>query len=66
MDTAALSNLLVDHKVRVDMEEKEKWGTHYNDNQLPECGVDLSSKVSCIEYSSYSGQCPTQPYCTIE
>lgn len=44
MDTAALSNLLDDQKVRVDMEEKEKWGT-CDDNHLPECGVDLALKL---------------------
>jgi hypothetical protein len=48
MDTAALSNLLDNPKVRVDMEEKEKVGTHCNDNQLSECGVDLALKLLCV------------------
>jgi len=48
MDTEALSNLLDDQKVGVDMEEKEKRGTHCNDNQLPECGVDLPLKRLCV------------------
>jgi len=64
MDTAALSNLLDDQKVRVDVEKKEKGGTHSNDNQLSECRVDLALKLVCIECSSYSGQCPTQSCCS--
>lgn len=54
MDTAALSNLLDDRKVTVDMEEKEKGGTHCNDNQLPECGVDLALKVLCVLNVAYT------------
>jgi len=34
-------------KLRVDMEEKEKIGTHCNVNQLPECRVDLALKLLC-------------------
>jgi len=48
MDTAALSNLLDDQKVRVDMKEKEKGGTHCSDNQLSEYGVDLALKLLCV------------------
>jgi len=54
MDTAALSNLLDDQKVRVGVEEKEKRGTHCNDNQLPECGVGLDLKLLCVLSVAYT------------
>lgn len=54
MDTAALSNLVDDQKVRVDMEEEEKRGTHCNDNQLPECGVDITLKLLCVLNVAYT------------
>lgn len=54
MDMATLSNLLDDQKVRVDMEEKEIRGTHCNDNQLPECGVDLALKLLCVLNVAYT------------
>jgi len=36
------------------MEEKEKGGTHCNDNQLPECGVDLALKLLCVLNVAYT------------
>lgn len=54
MDTAALSNLLDDQKVRVDMEEKEKRDSHCSDNQLPECRVDLALKLLCVLNVAYT------------
>lgn len=36
------------------MEGKEKRGTHCNDNQLQECGVDLDLKLLCVLSVAYT------------
>ena len=56
MDTAALSNLLDDQKVRVDMEEEGQSAARMWSRFNFETAV-------CIECSLYSGQCPSQSCC---